>query len=155
MRACALRGHPPLAERRAHLAVLERLVRASAKPIARAIAADFGRRSTHETELLELFPTLEAARYARRHLAAWMKPERVPIAPYFWPARARIVRRPLGVVGIIAPWHYPLLLAFGPLVGALAAGNRALLKMSELTPHTADLLARLVADAFAAGHDPN
>jgi coniferyl-aldehyde dehydrogenase len=151
MRERATRGVPPLAQRRAHLTALERIVRGHGASIARAIAADFAR-STHETELLELFPTLEGARYARRNLAAWLKPQRVPIAPYFWPARARVIRRPLGVVGIIAAWNYPLLLTFGPLIGALAAGNAALLKMSELTPHTNELLARLTADAFAPDH---
>jgi acyl-CoA reductase-like NAD-dependent aldehyde dehydrogenase len=125
MRAAAARDIPALARRRAHLATLERIVREHARAIAQTVAADFGQRSAHETELLEIYPTLEAARYARRHLATWMKPEAVAIAPHFWPARARIVRRPLGVVGIIAAWNYPLLLAFGPLAGALAAGNRA------------------------------
>jgi coniferyl-aldehyde dehydrogenase len=153
MREAASRDSAPrLARRRADLTALERIVRGHPKELARAIAADFGGRSAHETELLELFPTLEAARHARRNLAFWMKPEPVRIAPYFWPARARILRRPLGVIGIIAAWNYPLLLTFGPLVGALAAGNRALLKMSELTPHTAELVARLVAGAFAPDH---
>ena len=151
MRERAARDVPPLELRRAHLATLEQIVRGHGASIARAIAADFAR-STHETDLLELFPTLEAARYARRNLADWLKPQRVPIAPYFWPARARVIRRPLGVVGIIAAWNYPLLLTFGPLIGALAAGNAALLKMSELTPHTNELLARLTADAFATDH---
>jgi coniferyl-aldehyde dehydrogenase len=151
MRERAGRGAPALAQRRAHLAALEQIVRGHGASIARAIAADFAR-STHETELLELFPTLEAARHARRNLAVWLRPQRVPIAPYFWPARARVIRQPLGVVGIIAAWNYPLLLTFGPLIGALAAGNSALLKMSELTPHTNALLARLIADAFAPDH---
>jgi coniferyl-aldehyde dehydrogenase len=152
MRACAQTGFPALAERRAHLAALERLAREHAAEFALAIAADFGQRSAHETELLEIFPTQEAARYARRNLARWMRDEPARVAPYFWPARARIMRRPLGVVGIIAAWNYPLLLTFGPLIGALAAGNRALLKTSELTPHTGELLARLVAGAFEPDH---
>ena len=89
MRAAAARDIPALAQRRAHLATFERIVREHARAIAQTVAADFGQRSVPETELLEIFPTLEAARYARRHLATWMKPEAVAIAPYFWPlARA-------------------------------------------------------------------
>ncbi len=126
------------------------MVKRHANALAAAIGADFGRRSVHETQLLEIFPIVESARSARRQLARWMAPQPEPVAPYFWPARARVVRQPLGVVGIIVPWNYPLLLALGPLVAALAAGNRAMIKMSELTPRTAELLARIVGSEFAA-----
>jgi coniferyl-aldehyde dehydrogenase len=87
-------------------------------------------------------------KHARRHVARWMQPERADVSIWFQPGTAEIVKQPLGVVGIIAPWNYPVLLAMAPLVSALAAGNRVMLKMSELTPRTGDLVARLIAAAF-------
>jgi coniferyl-aldehyde dehydrogenase len=148
--ALAAQGFPSLAQRRARLAAIERLLKTHGAAIARAIAADFGGRPDGETRLLEIFPTLEAARYARRHVATWMAPQRVPTAAYFAGAKAYVRWQPAGVVGIVVPWNYPLLLAFGPLVGALAAGNRALIKMSEFTPHATALLAHIVQTEFAA-----
>jgi acyl-CoA reductase-like NAD-dependent aldehyde dehydrogenase len=153
MRAAAGRTpDPPLACRRAHLRSLERAVRSNARAIVRAVTADFGRRSAHETRLTEIFPTVVAAHAARRDLARWMAPQRAPVALYFQPGRARTVWQPVGVAGIVAPWNYPLLLAFGPLIAALAAGNRVMIKMSELTPRTAEVLARVVRDTFADDH---
>ena len=150
--AAATSAAPSIGERRRHLRQVEALVRRHAADFARAIAADFGQRSHHETSLSEVFPVLAAARHARQHVARWAAPQRKGIAPYFAPARARIEWQPLGVVGIIAPWNYPVLLALQPLVAALAAGNRALIKMSESTPQTADLLARVVETEFAEDH---
>ena len=117
--------------------------------MADAIAEDFGNRSRHETRLLEVFPALEAIRHARRHVAGWMKPERRATGLWFLPGRSRILKQPLGVAGIVVPWNYPLLLAVGPLVAALAAGNRAMVKMSETTPAFGALFARLVAGTFS------
>ena len=139
---------PPAAARRASLAKVADMVRAGRAEIARAISEDFGRRSPVETDLLEIAPTLSAVRYASRRLAGWMRPERRPVDLNFQPARAWVRRQPLGVVGIVSPWNYPLLLALSPLVDALAAGNRALLKPSELTPAFSEVLKRLVADRF-------
>ncbi|RMH36560.1 MAG: aldehyde dehydrogenase family protein [Gammaproteobacteria bacterium] len=82
-----------------------------------------------------MLPSVLAVRHAKRHLARWMRPRRARLSPLFWPSRAMIVPQPLGVVGIVVPWNYPLYLAVGPLVGALAAGNRVMLKISEYTPN--------------------
>ncbi len=82
-----------------------------------------------------------------RHLRRWMKPERRSTSLWFLPGRSAVVPQPLGVVGIVVPWNYPLYLAVGPLVPALAAGNRAMVKMSETTPATGELFARLAAAA--------
>ena len=147
--AAARDAHPDWDARDARLAALERLVRENAPAIAEAIRGDFGNRSLHETQLLELFPSLEAIRHARRHLKSWMRPERRAVSMWFLPGRARVLHQPLGVVGIIVPWNYPLLLAVGPLVAALAAGNRVMVKMSEYTPAMSDLFARLVGKYFA------
>jgi coniferyl-aldehyde dehydrogenase len=130
---------------------VEKVVKEHAAEWADAIAKDFGNRSRHETQLLELFPSLEATRHARRQLRGWMRAERRPTNLWFLPGRSSVVPQPLGVVGIVVPWNYPLYLAIGPLVPALAAGNRAMVKMSETTPETGALFARLVERHFPGG----
>jgi len=116
--------------------------------LATAISADFGSRSKVETATAEIFVSLSAIKYVRRHLRGWMRPERRAIHWMFLPAKNQVVHQPLGVVGIIGPWNYPVQLAIVPLVYALAAGNRVALKPSELTPLTTDVLADLVAEVF-------
>ena len=138
------------ASRQARLDALAALVHDNAERFVTAISADFGHRSAHETRLLELFPSLESIRHTRSHFGAWMKPKRKAASIWFRPGRARIIPQPLGVVGIIVPWNYPLYLAVSPLAAALAAGNRVMIKMSEFTPRTGELLAELVAKYFAA-----
>jgi coniferyl-aldehyde dehydrogenase len=140
--------YPDAATRTDRLMRLERVIREARKPIAQAISADFGGRSLDETELLEIFPTLAAIRHARSHVKRWMRVERRPTSILFWPGRSVLIPQPLGVVGVVVPWNYPLLLGASPLAGALAAGNRVLLKPSELAPQTAMLLAELLAKAF-------
>ena len=140
--------YPDGAARARRLAALEALVRNHADVLAAAVSSDFGHRSAHETRLLELFPSLEAVRHARRHVRKWMRPRRRATSLWFLPGRSQMIAQPLGVVGIIVPWNYPLYLAIGPLVAALAAGNRALVKMSELAPATGTLFAELVRAAF-------
>jgi len=145
-------GRDPPADLKLRLNRLDRLaalVRANGHRFADAISDDFGVRARIETELMELVPTLGAIRYARRNLAKWIKPERRPVSINFQPGKAWVRHEPLGVIGIISPWNYPLQLALSPLVDALAAGNRALLKPSELTPAFAELLKQVVAEHFA------
>jgi acyl-CoA reductase-like NAD-dependent aldehyde dehydrogenase len=139
---------PDAHTRERRLAALERLLRENADSIATAIARDFGHRSPHETRLLELFPSLEAVRHARRRVRKWMRPRRRTTSLWFRPGRSQLVVQPLGVVGIVVPWNYPIYLAVGPLVAALAAGNRAMIKMSELAPAAAGLLDTLVRKHF-------
>lgn len=141
--------NPSLAERRRRLDALERLVSENVSAFVDAIATDFGHRSANETRLLEVFPSLEGVRHARRHLRRWMRPQRRPVSLWFQPGRAEVIYQPLGVVGIIVPWNYPLYLAIGPLTAAIAAGNRAMIKMSEFTPATSALLKELVARHFS------
>ncbi len=149
--ALAAAPAPDCALRSTHLKVLQRLLCENVSVIAAAISKDFGHRSAHETQLLELFPALQAIKHALKHIKTWMKPQRAWAALWFIPARTELRSQPLGVVGIIAPWNYPILLAVGPLVSALAAGNRVMLKMSEFTPHTAELFAQLIARYFPSG----
>ncbi len=139
---------PGPAERRAALTKLEKAVLANQDAIAEAIDADFGHRSRHETLLAEIFVTLEGIRYARRHLRQWMRPRRRGVSWAFLPGRAKVVPQPLGVVGVIAPWNYPFQLAVAPLAEALAAGNRVMLKPSELAPATAECIARMLAETY-------
>jgi coniferyl-aldehyde dehydrogenase len=139
---------PTLAERRDRLDRLRRMLAANEAAYIAAISEDFGNRSADETRLLEIGLVLNAVRYARRNLRRWMRPERRHVDIAFQPAKAWVRREPLGVVGIIAPWNYPLFLALGPLVDVIAAGNRAMIKPSELTPRFSDLLARTVAETF-------
>jgi len=151
MRAAHVREPTPTrAERARRLGALEALIADNRAAIAGAIAADFGRRPTEETDLLEVFPSLSGIRHARAHLRRWMRPRRGWAGFWFLPARIEIRPQPLGVVGIIVPWNYPLYLAAGPLTDALAAGNRVLLKMSELTPAFSTLLEELVEKYFGA-----
>ena len=149
----ASRQEPPFPRGRRErlLDALTALVHDHIDRIAAAISTDFGHRSAHETWLLEVFPSLESCRHARRHLGRWMKPRRRPVSIWFQPGRARIIPQPLGVVGIIVPWNYPLLLAIAPISAALAAGNRVMVKMSEFTPRTGELLAELALQHFPEG----
>ncbi len=128
---------------------LQRLLLEQEAAIIKAIDADFGGRPAVETELAEIWPSLEAVKGALRHGRRWMQPRRTGVGKWFVPARAQVRAQPLGVVGIIVPWNYPLYLAVGPLVAALAAGNRAMVKMSEFTPRFSALLQQACARAFA------
>ncbi|WP_292657923.1 aldehyde dehydrogenase family protein, partial [Mesorhizobium sp.] len=118
--------------------------------ICTAIDADFGGRSAHETRLAELFVVRAGIRHALSHVRGWMRERRVVTTMPFLPGRNRLVPQPLGVVGIVSPWNYPFQLAVAPVTAALAAGNRVLIKPSELTPAFSVLLAKLVAEHFAS-----
>lgn len=146
----AFRAEPWRSEdqRRGDLERLERALKAHAYSLTDAVYDDFGGRSPTETRVLEFFPSLEAIRHARHKLGSWMRPERRAVSFWFQPGRARLIKQPLGVVGVIVPWNYPIYLTLGPLVSALAAGNRVLIKMSEFTPRTGEAIERMLADAF-------
>ena len=135
-------------ERRNRLERLRTLLEQNETAIETAIDADFAGRPRIETQIAEIFPSLSELRSAIKHGKRWMKPRRAGVSKWFLPARANVVPRPLGVVGIIVPWNYPLFLAVSPLVAALAAGNRAMVKMSEFTPAFSQLFQRLVAGSF-------
>lgn len=146
--AVAERGAPSHAERVAALDGLRALLRKHRRTLVETISADFGNRAVAETELGELMPLIAGIKHVRRNLGRWMKPQRRRVGLAFRPASARVVYQPLGVVGVLAPWNYPLFLTLGPLIDALAAGNRVMLKPSELTPRTALLLKSMLAELF-------
>nr|WP_321986021.1 aldehyde dehydrogenase family protein [uncultured Lichenicoccus sp.] len=139
---------PSAASRRKALAGLERLLRGNTAKLQRAVMADFGNRARPETVLAEILPLLDAIAYARAHLTGWMRPRRVPVGWRFQPGQAWVEPRPVGCVGIVSPWNYPFLLSLQPVIDALAAGCRVMLKPSELSPACADLLASLLGKVF-------
>jgi coniferyl-aldehyde dehydrogenase len=135
-------------ERITALKTLERALLHHRDDIVHAISADFKGRAAEETLALELVPTLGEIRDARKNLKNWMEPRAVPVAWQFQPASARIEMQPKGVVGILGAWNYPIYLIIAPAVGAIAAGNRVMMKPSELAPRTGALLQQLIEKAF-------
>ncbi|MBV6751146.1 coniferyl aldehyde dehydrogenase [Pseudomonas chlororaphis] len=146
--AYAAHPMPPAEQRRQWLDSLRQLLSDERQALIDAISQDFGNRSADETLLGELMPSLHGIQHARRHLKGWMKASRRRVGLAFQPASAKVVYQPLGVIGVIVPWNYPLFLSIGPLVGALAAGNRVMLKLSESTPATGLLLKELLGRVF-------
>ena len=135
----------PLTWRRAQLAALERMLHEREADFAEALRLDLNK-SRYESYLSETSFVLEEAKYARRHLARWMRGNRVRTPMMAQPGRSRIVPEPKGLVLIIAPWNYPLSMVLAPLVGALAAGNAAVVKPSEVSRHTSAVLARIIPE---------
>ncbi len=146
--AFAREPYPSLETRLRRLDKLRALLEQHGDRMAAAISADFGNRSLHETAIAETFFVLAGIAHTRKHLKRWMKMRRVPTSFHSLPGTSRILPQPVGVVGVVSPWNYPLQLAVAPVVAALAAGNRALVKPSEVTPGFAALLAELVGQAF-------
>jgi coniferyl-aldehyde dehydrogenase len=148
-RAAFLRDGPPsAAQRRSDLLKLKKALRANRPAIEAAVSKDFGYRSAYETRIMEIIPVVQAINYLRRNLAKWMRPERRRVSLHFLPGRARVIYQPLGIIGIVSPWNYPMSLALTPLINAIAAGNRVMLKPSELTPATSELLKSLLREIF-------
>jgi coniferyl-aldehyde dehydrogenase len=143
-------AEPTLAQRLDRLARLRALVSDNEAAFQAAISADFGHRSATETLFAETMFLLGEIKHTTRHLKKWMAPRRIATALQFMPAKNRLMPQPLGVVGIIAPWNYPLQLTLAPAIGALAAGNRVMIKPSELTPRFSALLKQAIAAKFEA-----
>ncbi len=139
---------PDAGQRIQWLKSLANLLVSEQKAIIDAISADFSNRSADETLLAEVMPSLHGVHYAAKRVKKWMKPSRRSVGMQFMPASAKVIYQPLGVVGVIVPWNYPLFLAIGPLTGALAAGNRVMIKMSESTPESARVLKELLGKVF-------
>lgn len=143
-------GAPGLAQRKASLARLRAAVLAYRSEVKEAISADFGHRSHHETDIMEFVGVIQSIDYLSRNLRRFMKRERRHVGAFYRSGRAWVEYQPKGVVGVMAPWNYPFSLLVIPLATALAAGNRAMLKPSELTPRTSEVIRRMLADTFAA-----
>ena len=138
----------PMVLRRERLLRIQKLLDEHGATLAAAVQADFGVRSPQLTEMADLMVLRTMLTHTLRNLNKWMRTQRVWTPLHLLPGMARIERQPLGVVGIISPWNYPLQLALGPAIAAMAAGNRIMLKPSELTPHTSAQLAHLIGQFF-------
>ncbi len=150
LRAAQQQSVPDYRQRMDDLGRLRSAFKARLDDFASAMSADFGRRSRHESLLSDGMTVLQDIDHLRRHLRGWMRSKRAFADWLFWPARTEIRYQPLGVVGIIAPWNYPVNLALMPLAAAIAAGNHVMLKPSEHTPRTSDLLKALLDEVFPA-----
>ncbi|MGB6927059.1 MAG: aldehyde dehydrogenase family protein, partial [Psychrobacter sp.] len=128
---------------------LEVMLSDNQESFAKAISADFGYRSQSETQFAELFPSFTGISHAKKHGRKWMKAHRAPISALYMPAHNEIQPQPLGVVGIMVPWNYPLFLAIGPMIDAITAGNRIMVKMSEAAPQFAQTFADAIARYFS------
>ena len=133
---------PHRADRLADLDALRRLIVENQDQLVSAVNADYGVRSEFETRFAEIFPVLDGIHDAKKRLRRWMKPSRrrVDLLTSFPGAQNWVIPQPLGVVGVIVPWNFPLMLSFSPLVSILAAGNRAMVKMSENSARLAETL---------------
>lgn len=141
-------GAPTLGQRRQDLTKLRTALMARRAEIEEAVDRDFGHRSRHETAIMELFSLNEGIKYLHRNLRKFMKPARRHVAMQMRFGRASIEYQPLGVVGVMAPWNYPVTLALMPVATAIAAGNRVMLKPSEFTPKTNDVLTAMLGELF-------
>ncbi|MDR3390079.1 MAG: coniferyl aldehyde dehydrogenase [Rudaea sp.] len=150
LRSAQSRQIPDYRQRIADLKRLRSAFKARIGEFARAMGEDFGRRSRHESLLTDGMTVLSEIDYLRAHLRGWMRPKRATADWLFLPARTEVRYQPLGVVGIIAPWNYPVNLALVPLATAIAAGNHVMLKPSEHTPRTSQLLQDLLTEVFPA-----
>lgn len=139
----------PLSVRQDRLQRLRTLVHTQGDALAAAVEADFGVRCKPLTEMADLMVLRSMLAHTIKHLPAWMRHQQVRTPLHLLPASGRIECQPLGVVGIIAPWNYPVQMALAPAISALAAGNRVMVKTSEFTPQTSAKLAQLVGEVFA------
>lgn len=150
LRAAWQARKPDYTQRRDDLQRLRDALKRRLDEMARTISADFGHRSLDESRIADGMTALNEIDHLLKHLRGWMKPRRVGVGWRFLPARAQVRPVPLGVVGVIAPWNYPVNLALIPLATAIAAGNHVYLKPSEHTPRTSAFLRDLLADVFPA-----
>ncbi|WP_442756555.1 coniferyl aldehyde dehydrogenase [Methylocystis sp. JAN1] len=141
-------GPPSFADRKLRLKRLRAAVLAHRRELGEAVSADFGHRSRYETDILEVLCVIQAIDYLGRNLRRFMKQERRHVGLFYRTGRARVEYQPKGVIGVMAPWNYPLSLTIIPLATALAAGNRAMLKPSELTPRTSEVIRLMIEESF-------
>ncbi|WP_419421044.1 aldehyde dehydrogenase family protein [Legionella sp. D16C41] len=139
-------SHPylPLARRLKNLQQLKKLMQINALSLSAAVNKDYGYRAQEETLLLEIYPTINAINYCIKHLKKWIRPRKRKIDWYFGTGKGFILAQPLGTIGIVSPWNYPIYLSLVPLAYALAAGNQVMIKISELTPVTGQKLKDLI-----------
>lgn len=141
--------NPTYAERMTALKALQQGIRTHMQVLNQAMSIDFGHRDPQESTLVDILPCLEMIRHTQKRLKKWMKPSRRSAGLVFFPAKVAVHYQPLGVIGIVVPWNAPLTLSLIPLATALAAGNRVMLKMSELSPQTNACVKAMLAECFS------
>lgn len=142
---------PDLAARLQNLNKLEKILLENQTAIAEAVNADFGNRSSQETRMLEIFGLLGGIKHTRKRLKKWIKPRKRHVGLAYLGAKNTVIPQPKGVIGIVAPWNYPLFLAFSPCISALAAGNRCVIKMASNSQTLCRLMDTLISEAFDEG----
>jgi len=138
--------YPNFTQRTKLLKTLKKILIENQQILYDALKKDYGYRSEFDSLLLDLLPTISSINYTIKQLKKWMKPSKRHAGLMLFPSRVSVHYQPLGVIGIITPWNCPIFLALGPAIQALAAGNRVLIKMSEFTPHSNQVLRRLLND---------
>ncbi|MNO46200.1 Coniferyl aldehyde dehydrogenase [compost metagenome] len=146
--ACQAHPMPSLAQRRNRLIALKGALLAHKQPLCDALALDYGQRSDYDSLVADILPCVMQINYSLKRLKGWMRPARRHPGLLLAPARVEVHYQPLGVIGIMVPWNFPVMLSLGPLIGAIAAGNRAMIKLSEFTPRTNAVLRTLLAQVF-------
>lgn len=146
--ACQAHPMPSLVQRRNRLIALKGALLAHKQPLCDALALDYGQRSDYDSLVADILPCVMQINYSLKRLKGWMRPVRRHPGLLLAPARVEVHYQPLGVIGIMVPWNFPVMLSMGPLIGAIAAGNRAMIKLSEFTPHTNAVLRTLLAQVF-------
>ena len=146
--ACQAQPMPSLALRRSRLTALKSALHAHKQALCDALALDYGQRSDYDSLVADILPCVMQINYSLKRLKGWMRPARRHPGLLLAPARVEVHYQPLGVVGIMVPWNFPVMLSLGPLIGAIAAGNRAMIKLSEFTPHTNAALRTLLEAVF-------
>ena len=146
--ACQAQPMPSLALRRSRLTALKSALLAHKQALCDALALDYGQRSDYDSLVADILPCVMQINYSLKRLKGWMRPVRRHPGLLLAPARVEVHYQPLGVVGIMVPWNFPVMLSLGPLIGAIAAGNRAMIKLSEFTPHTNAALRTLLEAVF-------
>lgn len=136
--------YPNLARREQRLVQLKQALLTEQEALIAAINSDYGFRSRFDTGLCDLLPSVNHLNYTLKHLKGWMKPQRRHAGLMIHPSRVEVQHQPLGIVGIIVPWNFPILLSLAPLITAIAAGNQVMIKFSEYTPKTNQVLERIV-----------
>ena len=141
--------YPSFAERKADLLKLKAFIQDNRDAVVDAISADYGNRSKHETLFAEIFGVIDGVDHTIKSLKKWMKPQRRGVDwRNFFGATNRVIPQPLGIVGAIVPWNFPINLSFNGLIATFAAGNRSMVKMSENSRHLAKLLIELSPKYF-------
>ncbi|WP_298445096.1 coniferyl aldehyde dehydrogenase [uncultured Ferrimonas sp.] len=140
--------YPSAAQRDQDLAKLAALLQNHKQQIITALSTDFGQRAEYDTLFSDIVPCLNLIHYSRKKLKKWMKSSRRSPGLMLAPSKVEVRYQPLGIIGIMVPWNFPMYLSLGPLITALAAGNCAMIKMSEFTPATNKVLRDMLAQQF-------